>query len=429
MARIQHVQARQVLDSRGNPTVEVDVLLQDGAVGRATVPSGASTGKKEAVEMRDHDPEEYLGRGVTQAVSSVEQIIAPEITGIDALDQSSLDGKLIALDGTPEKKRLGANAVVGVSLAAAKAAAASAGLPFYRYLGGLGARELPVPMVNILSGGMHGGGNMDFQDFLAVPLRAPSFSAAIADVASIFTAMKQVLQSRGVYRAGVADEGGYAPELESNEVGFELMVEAIERAGLKAGKEAAIAVDVAASQFAHRRGYRLAVEDVSLTSLEFIERLEKWVSRYPIISVEDGLGEEDWVGWKDLTARLSARCQLIGDDLFVTRADRLQRGIREGVANAVLVKINQVGTLTETLAVLALARQHGYRAVISARSGETEDDSIADLAVATGAGQIKIGALTRSERLVKYNRLLRLEQQLGDRAQYRGAEVFQGFTA
>ncbi len=429
MARIQHVQARQVLDSRGNPTVEVDVLLQDGAVGRATVPSGASTGKKEAVEMRDHDPAEYLGRGVTQAVSSVEQIIAPEVTGIDALDQSALDGKLIALDGTPEKKRLGGNAVVGVSLAAAKAAAASACLPFYRYLGGLGARELPVPMVNILSGGMHGGGNMDFQDFLAVPLRAPSFSAAIADLASIFTAMKQVLQSRGVYRAGVADEGGYAPELESNEAGFELMVEAIERAGLKAGKEAAIAVDVAASQFANRRGYHLAVEDVSLTSLEFIERLEKWVSRYPIVSVEDGLGEEDWVGWKDLTARLSVRCQLIGDDIFVTRADRLQRGIREGVANAVLVKTNQVGTLTETLAVLALARRHGYHAVISARSGETEDDSIADLAVATGAGQIKIGALTRSERLVKYNRLLRIEQQLGDRAQYRGAEVFEGFTA
>ncbi len=429
MSGIQRVHARQVLDSRGNPTIEVEVLLQDGAAGRATVPSGASTGKREAVELRDQDPRQYLGRGVTQAISSVQQIIALEIAGMDASDQSALDGKLIALDGTSEKKRLGGNALLGVSLAAARAAAASAGLPFYRYLGGLGATELPVPMVNILSGGMHGGGNMDFQDFLAVPLRATSFLAALEDVAAIYRAMKMVLQSRRVYQAGVADEGGYAPELESNEAGFELMVEAIERAGLKAGKDAAIAVDVAASQFANRRGYRLAVEDVSLNSSEFIQRLEKWVGIYPVISIEDGLGEEDWSGWKELTARLSSRCQLLGDDVFVTNADRLQRGIREGVANAVLVKMNQVGTLTETLAVLALARRKGYRTVISARSGETEDDSMADLAVATGAGQIKIGALTRSERLVKYNRVLRIERQLGDRARYRGAEVFRKFAA
>jgi enolase len=428
MSRIGQVHARQVLDSRGNPTIEVDVLLQDGARGRATVPSGASTGKKEAVELRDRDPERYLGRSVTQAISSVEQI-APEVMGIDASDQSALDDKLIALDGTPEKKRLGGNALLGVSLAAAKAAAASAGLHFYRYLGGLSARELPVPMVNILSGGMHGGGNIDFQDFLAIPLRATSFSAAVEDANAIFRSMKHVLQSHGVYRSGVADEGGYAPALASNDAGFEMMVEAIERAGLKPGKDAAVAVDVAASQFTQRRGYHLAVEDVSLSSTEFIQRLEKWVGRYPVLSLEDGLGEEDWDGWKDLTARLSGRCQLIGDDLFVTRADRLQKGIEEGVANAVLVKMNQVGTLTETLAVVALARRHGYRTVISARSGETEDDSIADLAVATAAGQIKIGALTRSERLVKYNRLLRLEEQLGHRARYRGAEAFRGFAA
>jgi enolase len=429
MPKIEHLRARQVLDSRGNPTIEVEVFLQDGAHGRALVPSGASTGKAEALELRDRDAKDYLGRGVRQAIANVEQAIAPEVAGMDARDQAALDHKLLALDGTENKSRLGANAILGVSLGVARAAAASAGLPLYRYLGGVGAVELPVPMVNILSGGLHGGGNMDFQDFLVIPLRAQRYSEALQDAVAIFRAMKEALKSRGVYAAGVADEGGYAPRLASNEAGFELMVEAFERAGFRPGQDAAIAVDIASSHFAERGRYRLSAEGVELSADEFVRRMEDWVRRFPIISIEDGLGEDDWAGWKILTSRLSAHCQLIGDDLFVTNLSRLKRGFQEKVANAILVKINQVGTLTETLAVMELARKHSYRAVISARSGETEDDSIADLAVATGAGQIKIGSVTRSERLAKYNRLLRLEEQLGDRAQYRGAEVFRDFLS
>jgi enolase len=429
MPKIEHLRARQVLDSRGNPTIEVEVFLQDGAHGRALVPSGASTGKAEALELRDRDAKDYLGRGVRQAIANVEQAIAPEVAGMDARDQAALDHKLLALDGTENKSRLGANAILGVSLGVARAAAASAGLPLYRYLGGVGAVELPVPMVNILSGGLHGGGNMDFQDFLVIPLRAQRYSEALQDAVAIFRAMKEALKSRGVYAAGVADEGGYAPRLASNEAGFELMVEAFERAGFRPGQDAAIAVDIASSHFAERGRYRLSAEGVELSADEFVRRMEDWVRRFPIISIEDGLGEDDWAGWKILTSRLSAHCQLIGDDLFVTNPSRLKRGFQEKVANAILVKINQVGTLTETLAVMELARKHSYRAVISARSGETEDDSIADLAVATGAGQIKIGSVTRSERLAKYNRLLRLEEQLGDRAQYRGAEVFRDFLS
>jgi enolase len=427
MSRIHHLRARQILDSRGNPTVEVDVLLEDGARGRAAVPSGASTGQREAVELRDRDSREYLGRGVSQAVSNVERLIAPEVIGVEAHDQRDIDEKLIALDNTESKKRLGGNAMLGVSLAVAKAAAASAGLPLYRYLGGIQAVELPVPMVNILSGGAHGGGNLDFQDFLVIPLRAGTFSDALRDMVAVFKAMKDVLRTRGVLTAGVADEGGYAPKLQANEAGFELMVEAIERANLKAGKDAAIAVDVAASQFATQKGYHLQTEDLTLDSSELVRRMERWVGKYPVLSIEDALGEEDWSGWRRLTSQLSTQYQLIGDDLFVTHPERLLKGIREGVANSILIKMNQVGTLSETLQVISLARKNAYQFVVSARSGETEDDSIADLAVATGAGQIKIGSVTRSERLAKYNRLLRIEEALGDRARYRGAAVFDRF--
>ncbi len=429
MPKIEHLRARQVLDSRGSPTIEVEVFLQDGSYGRALVPSGASTGKAEALELRDHDTKDYLGRGVRRAIANVEQAIAPEIMGMEAFDQAALDHKLLALDGTENKSRLGANAILGVSLGVARAAAASAGLPLYRYLGGVGAVELPVPMVNILSGGLHGGGNADFQDFLVIPLRAQRYSEALQDAVAIFRAMKEALKSRGVYVAGVADEGGYAPRLASNEAGFELMVEAFERAGFRPGQDAAIAVDIAASHLAERDRYRLSTEGVELSADEFVRRMETWVRQFPLISIEDALGEDDWAGWKILTSRLSPHCQLIGDDLFVTNLSRLKRGFQEKIANAILVKMNQVGTLTETLAVMELSRKHGYRAVISARSGETEDDSIADLAVATGAGQIKIGSVTRSERLAKYNRLLRLEEQLGDQAQYRGAEIFRDFLS
>ena len=426
MPRIAVLRAREVLDSRGNPTVEVDAVLEDGALGRAIVPSGASTGKAEALELRDGDPRRYLGRGVLNAVANVEQEIARALRGLEACDQKAIDERLRALDGTENKRRLGANALLGVSLAVARAAAASAGLPLYRYLGGAGAVELPVPMVNILSGGVHGGGNVDFQDYLVVPLRATRYAQAIEDVTAVYRAMKDVLKSRGIYRAGVADEGGYAPCLPSNEAGFELMVEAIERAGLEPGKDAALAVDVAASQFSRDGRYSLAVEGLELKASELIERLETWANRYPLVSIEDGLGEEDWEGWRVLTGKLGGRCQLLGDDLFVTNVNRLRKGIEARVANAVLVKMNQVGTLTETLELVELARRHGYRTVISARSGETEDDSMADLAVATRASQIKIGAITRSERLAKYNRLLRIEEALGENAEYRGAELFRG---
>ena len=424
MPRIAALRAREVLDSRGNPTLEVDAVLEDGARGRAIVPSGASTGKAEALELRDGDPRRYLARGVLNAVANVEQEIARALRGLEACDQKAIDERLKAADGTENKRRLGANALLGVSLAVARAAAASAGLPLYRYLGGAGAVELPVPMVNILSGGVHGGGNVDFQDYLVVPLRATRYAQAIEDVTAVYRAMKDVLKSRGIYRAGVADEGGYAPCLRSNEAGFEFMVEAIERAGLEPGKDAALAVDVAASQFSRDGRYSLAVEGLELKASELIERLETWANRYPLVSIEDGLGEEDWEGWGVLTGKLGGRCQLLGDDLFVTNVNRLRKGIEARVANAVLVKMNQVGTLTETLELVELARRHGYRTVISARSGETEDDSMADLAVATRASQIKIGAITRSERLAKYNRLLRIEEALGENAEYRGASLF-----
>ena len=426
MAGISSIHAREVLDSRGNPTVEVEVRLEDGARGRAIVPAGASTGRAEALELRDADPRRYLGRGVGQAITNVNNAIAMALRGAEASDQAGVDDRLIALDGTPNKRHLGADAILGVSLAVARAAAASAGMPLYRYLGGAAAAQLPVPMVNILSGGIHGGGNIDFQDFQVIPLYAHRYSEALEGVVAIYRAMKDVLKSRGVYEAGVADEGGYAPRLRSNEAAFELMVEAFEQAGFKPGRDAAIAVDVAASHFLQGGRYALSAEDVELKSAELVERLESWAARYPILSIEDGLGEEDWPGCKLLTDRLGSRYQLLDDDLFVTSVSRLQKGIDAGVANAVLVKMNQVGTITETLEVVELAKRHGYRIVVSARSGETEDDSLADLAVATRAFQIKVGAITRSERLAKYNRLLRIEEELGQRAEYRGAEVFAG---
>jgi len=420
MSPIANIRAREVLDSRGNPTLEVEVSLDDGAFGRAIVPSGASTGKAEALELRDEDLRRYLGRGMLKALAHVAQVIAPALRGVNAMDQFRVDSCLIALDGTDNKGRLGANALLGVSMAVAHAAAASARLPLYRYLGGVTASELPVPMVNIMSGGIHGGGNIDFQDYQVIPLRAGRYSEALADAAAIYRATKQALKSRGVYRPGVADEGGYAPALETNEQGFELMVEGIERAGLKPGQDAAIAVDIAASHFYDGRRYRMIREGMETDAEGMVNRLAAWCERYPIISIEDGLAEDDWNGWKLLTERLGSRVQLIGDDLFVTNRGRLGKGIEAGVANAVLVKMNQIGTLTETLEVIELAKRHGYRTVVSARSGETEDDTIADLAVATGAGQIKVGAVTRSERLAKYNRLIRIERELGERGAYHG---------
>ncbi len=427
MARIHMIHARELLDSRGNPTLEVEIVLEDGARGSAVVPSGASTGKHEALELRDEASARYLGKGVTKAIRNVEWEIAPVVVGMETSDQRLVDKTLIRLDGTENKRRLGANAILGVSLALARAAAASARLPLYRYLGGAAARELPVPMVNILSGGIHGGGNIDFQDFMLVPLRASRYSEALEDVAAVYSAMKDILKSHGVYRAGVADEGGYAPALRSNEMGFEVMVEAMEKAGLRPGKDAAIAVDVAASHFYRSNQYCFSVEDREVSAEGMVETLAEYVSRYPVLAIEDGLSEEDWAGWKTLSAQLGDRCLLIGDDLFVTHLDRLEKGIEAGVANAVLVKLNQVGTLTETLEVVSRARRSGYQPVISTRSGETEDDFAADLAVATGASVIKIGAITRAERLAKYNRLKRIEEELGSNATYRGAEVFADF--
>lgn len=429
MSLIHQIRAREVFDSRGNPTVEVEVFLSDGAWGRALVPSGASTGKAEALELRDGDPKRYAGRGVLKAVGKVQNEIAAALSGMEASSQRAVDDRLISLDGSENRGRLGANAILGTSLAIARASANSAGLPLYRYLGGATATELPVPMVNILSGGIHGGGNVDFQDFMVIPLRAHAYSEALRDAVSVFRAMKEVLKSRDFLQPGVADEGGYAPRLPSNEAGFELMVEAFESAGLEPGKDAAIAVDVAASQFGKEGEYDLSADEVKLESAQLVEKLVSWAGRFPILSIEDGVGEEDWGGWRILTERLGARCQLLGDDLFVTNLARLERGFQEKLANAVLVKMNQVGTLSETLAVVEFAQRKGYRTVVSARSGETEDDSIADLAVATQASQIKIGAITRSERLAKYNRLLRIEERLGHRAKYRGNNVFAGLSS
>ncbi|RDV82860.1 phosphopyruvate hydratase [Ammonifex thiophilus] len=423
MAIISDIWAREILDSRGNPTVEVEVTLEDGTVGRAAVPAGASTGTHEAVELRDREEKRYGGKGVRKAVEHVNTVIAEELIGLSALEQEKIDRLLIALDGTENKGRLGANAILGVSLAVARAAAAFLGLPLYRYLGGVGNTLMPVPLMNVLNGGKHADNNLDFQEFMIVPVGAGNFAEALRLGVEVYHQLHRVLRERGLTTA-VGDEGGFAPELEGNEEALKLLVAAIEAAGYRPGEDVALALDPAASEFYREGKYVLAGEGRELTSAEMVDYYEDLVNRYPIVSIEDGLAEEDWEGWELLTRRLGRSVQLVGDDIFVTNPRRLAKGISLGVANAILIKVNQIGTLTETLETITLARRAGYRYVISHRSGETEDTFIADLAVATGAGQIKTGAPCRSERVAKYNQLLRIEEQLEEVARYPGKEIF-----
>jgi enolase 1/2/3 len=425
---IEEVAAREVLDSRGNPTVEVEVFLDGGAVGSAIVPSGASTGAHEAVELRDGDPARYGGKGVLNAVRNVNQTIRAELIGSDAVDQVSVDRLLIDLDGTPNKGKLGANALLGVSMAVAHAAADAVELPLYRYLGGAGARRLPVPQVNILNGGKHALDSTDFQEFMIVPLGAPSFREALRWAAETFHALGALLHERG-FVTTVGDEGGYAPSLASNEAAIELVLEAITRAGFAPGEQVAIALDPATSELFGEDRYALAREDRALTADQLVDFWADWVQRYPIVSLEDGLAEDDWAGWSSLTARLGARVQLVADDLLVTNTQRLARAVRERSANAILIKLNQIGTVTETIEAVEMAAAAGWRSVISHRSGETEDTTIADLAVALNTGQIKTGSISRSERIAKYNRLLRIEEELGEAAEYAGRAAFQALAA
>jgi enolase len=418
-AAIERIHAREVLDSRGNPTVEVDIHCRGGARGRAMVPSGASTGKYEAKELRDGDPARFGGKGVRRSVENIRKIITPRLLGMSATEQVFIDRTMCALDGTPDKSRLGANAILGVSLACAHAAAASQELPLWRYLDRPGKAALPLPMVNLISGGLHAGGNLDFQDFLLLPIGARSFSEAIEMTAAVYRALSLILTKHGFEGVLVADEGGFGPRLHSNDQAAELIVAAVTAAGLTPGRDAALAIDVASTHFYREGRYHLvAGGEGFLSAEEMVNLLTRMVKNYPILSIEDGVAEDDWDGWKKLTTALGQDVQLIGDDLFVTNPDRLMRGIAAGVANSILVKLNQIGTLTETLEVIELARSAGYRPVISARSGETEDATIADLAVATGAGQIKIGSLARSERLAKYNQLLRIEDEMGTGAPF-----------
>ena len=423
---IEALTARELLDSRGNPTVEVDCLLVDGAFGRAAVPSGASTGKFEAVELRDGG-ERYGGKGVARAVANVIDVIAPELVGEDARDQRDIDASLLMLDGTDDKSALGANALLGVSLAVARAAALSCQLPLYAYLGGPNAHVLPVPMMNVLNGGAHADSNVDFQEFMVVPLGAPTFGEAVRMGAEVYHALKKVLGERGL-STGLGDEGGFAPNLAANVKALDILLMAIERAGYAAGTDVALAMDVAASEFYVDGRYNLAGEGRSLDTAEMIALLADLVGRYPIVSVEDGLAEEDWDGWAALTAQLGERCQLVGDDLLVTNVERVARAIAARSANSVLVKVNQIGTLTETLDTIELAHRAGWTAMVSHRSGETEDTTIADLVVAVNGGQIKTGAPARSDRVAKYNQLLRIEEQLGDTARYPGVRAFPRFT-
>jgi enolase len=422
-APIAQVHGREILDSRGNPTVEVDVILESGELGRAAVPSGASTGAHEAVELRDGDPKRYGGKGVLTAVAHVNQEIASALRGYDALDQRAIDERLIHLDGTANKSRLGANAVLGASLASARAAARARGQPLYRYLAGTDGLLMPVPMFNILNGGRHAETRVDFQEFMVVPAGAPSYREGLRWGSEVFHALKATLHERGL-STGQGDEGGFAPELAANEEAMSLLVEAIERSGHRPGAEVWIALDPAASELYREGRYQLKGEGQTLTASELIGRWKSWVGRYPVISIEDGLAEDDWDGWRLLTRELGSRLQLVGDDIFVTNVVRLRQGIDEGVANSILIKVNQIGTLTETLETMATARRAGYTAVISHRSGETEDPFIADLAVATGAGQIKTGAPSRSERVAKYNRLLQIEEEVGTAARYPGRTAF-----
>lgn len=423
MAVITDVYAREIMDSRGNPTVEVEVYLEDGTIGRAAVPSGASTGQFEAVELRDSDSPRYLGKGVLQAVANVNDIIAPAILGFDASEQVAIDRIMIELDGTPNKAKLGANAILGVSMAVARAAAESYDLPLFQYLGGTNAKELPVPMMNILNGGAHADNNVDIQEFMIMPIGASSFMEALRYCAEVYHTLKGVLKAKGL-ATGVGDEGGFAPNLGSNEEALQVITEAIEKAGLVVGKDIVFAIDAASSEFYKDGKYHLAGEGKVKTAAEMVEYYAELCEKYPIYSIEDGLAEEDWEGWKLLTERLGKTVQLVGDDLFVTNTERLSRGIKEDTANAILIKVNQIGTLTETFDAIEMAKRAGYTAVISHRSGETEDSTIADIAVAVNAGQIKTGAPARSERVAKYNQLLRIEDMLAETAQYRGSDVF-----
>ena len=425
MATIEALGAREILDSRGNPTVEVEVALDDGTIARAAVPSGASTGAFEASERRDGDKGRYLGKGVELAVDAVSEEIAPELLGFEASEQRLVDAAMIALDGTPNKEKLGANAILGVSLAVARAAADSAGLPLFRYVGGPNAHILPVPMMNILNGGSHADSNVDIQEFMIAPIGAPSFREALRWGAEVYHSLKKVLHDRGL-ATGLGDEGGFAPNLESNRAALDLIGEAIEKAGYVFGKDIAVALDVAASEFYKDGAYQF--EGSAKTSAEMADYYAELVAAYPLFSIEDPMNEEDWEGWKAITDKLGDKVQLVGDDLFVTNPERLQRGIDSGTANALLVKVNQIGSLTETLDAVDLAHRSGYRCMMSHRSGETEDTTIADLAVATNCGQIKTGAPARSERVAKYNQLLRIEEELDDAAVYAGAGAFPRFT-
>ena len=423
MSFISQIHARQIFDSRGNPTVEVDVTLDSGVVGRAAVPSGASTGKHEAVELRDDDSTKYMGKGVLQAVENVNSRIAEELVGFSVYEQALLDKIMIDLDGTPNKANLGANAILGVSLAAARAAAQDAGMPLYRYIGGVGASTLPVPMMNILNGGSHADNSIDFQEFMIMPTGAASFSEALRWGTEIFHHLKNVLKKKG-FSTNVGDEGGFAPNIKSNEEAIQIVLQAIETAGFRPGEDVFIAMDAAVSEFYEDGMYHFKKSTGDkLTSSQMVDYWADWVKKYPIISLEDGMDEDDWSGWKSLTERVGKQTQLVGDDLFVTNVDRLQRGIDENIANAILIKVNQIGTLTETIAAVNLGRRNGYKSIMSHRSGETEDSTIADLAVALNTGQIKTGSASRSDRMAKYNQLLRIEEELGEVAYFPGKKM------
>ncbi|MDT8370743.1 MAG: phosphopyruvate hydratase [Gammaproteobacteria bacterium] len=423
MSKIVDILGREILDSRGNPTVEADIILENGVMGRAAVPSGASTGQREAVELRDGDKTRYLGKGVLHAVAAVNGELRDAIVGMDATEQTAIDEKMIALDATPNKSRLGANALLAISMATARAAANDAGLPLYRYLGGDDATVMPVPMMNIINGGSHADNSVDLQEFMIIPVGASSLGEAVRYGAEVFHALKKVLHDRGLSTA-VGDEGGFAPDLPSNEAAIEVIIEAISNAGYEAGKDIMLGLDAASSEFYKDGLYDLASEGRKLTSAQFADLLEAWVNKYPIITIEDGMDENDWQGWKLLTDKIGDRVQLVGDDLFVTNTAILEQGIAKGVANSILIKVNQIGTLTETLAAIDMAKAAGYTAVVSHRSGETEDTTIADLAVATNAGQIKTGSLSRSDRVAKYNQLIRIETELAGKASYPGMSVF-----
>ncbi len=423
MSAIVDIVGREILDSRGNPTVECDVLLESGTMGRAAVPSGASTGSREAIELRDGDKSRYLGKGVLKAVENINTEISEAVLGLDASEQAFLDRTLLDLDGTENKGRLGANATLAVSMAVARAAAEESGLPLYRYFGGMGGMQLPVPMMNVINGGAHANNSLDLQEFMIIPVGAKSFRESLRYGAEVFHALKKILGDRGISTA-VGDEGGFAPSVESHEAAIQLILEAIDKAGYTAGEQIALGLDCAASEFYKDGKYVLSGENLSLSAESWTDMLASWVDKYPIISIEDGMHEGDWDGWKLLTERLGKRVQLVGDDLFVTNTKILQEGIDKGIANSILIKINQIGTLTETFAAIEMAKRAGYTAVISHRSGETEDSTIADIAVGTNAGQIKTGSLSRSDRIAKYNQLLRIEEDLGDVAVYPGRAAF-----